>query len=108
MKSKVNRHPFSRGCIKIRYSEYITSPQQFYSAMKDPNLIIVGVLTSIGMLMYYWLLKSNALFVVSLMWPLIMALTIVGTYFYIGEKPRPYQWVGIFLVFVGMLVVLLT
>lgn len=88
-------------CISI-YDPNVLSSESFKTCVKDPVILIVALLTNIGMLAYYWLLASGDLNMVSLIWPIIMLLTIVASCLFIGERVNTWQWIGIAMATIGL------
>lgn len=80
----------------------VLSSSAFHSSMKDGGLIVVGVITSLGMLIYYWLLKSYDLYLITMLWPLVMILTLVGAYVFLKEALSWQQWLGVLITFIGI------
>lgn len=93
--------------VMIVVEPNVVSTSAFRASMIDINLIIVSLTTSIGLLIYYWLLKSNDLYIVSLVWPVTMVLSVIGGYIFLKETLTWLQWIGILVTFVGLTMILI-
>lgn len=91
--------------IILIFDPSVLSSKALYTSFKDPVVFWIGILTGLSMFMYYWLLTSKDLFFMTLLWPLIMILTIFGAAIFIKEKITPIQWFGILITFVGLFIV---
>ncbi len=84
----------------------VLSNKTFHQSMKDPGIIVLGILTALGTFLYFWILTFKDLYEVTMLWPLIMILTIIMGCLLIKEKINMKQWIGIVLTFVGVLITL--
>ena len=84
----------------------VLSTKTFHQSMKDPGIIVLGVLTAIGTFLYFWILTFKNLYEVTIVWPIIMILTIIASCLIIKEKINFKQWLGIVLTFIGVLITL--
>jgi len=87
--------------IIIIYNPRLLTSESFMKSMKDPQIMLIGGFTTIGALLYYFLLSSKNLYMMSLIWPLIMIFTIIAAYMFLKESLNKFQWLGIILTFIG-------
>lgn len=78
------------------------SSSAFYTSMKDPVVIVVGTFTAIAIILYYWMLSKKDLWYMTMTWPLVMLLTIIGACIIMNEQVTMKQWIGIFITYVGL------
>lgn len=76
--------------------------REFFRSLRDPTVAQVGALTAIGMLFYYTLLARTRLFVATMVYPVVMVLTVLAAACFMGERPTAIQWVGITLAAAGV------
>jgi drug/metabolite transporter (DMT)-like permease len=88
--------------VIIIYNPKVLSSQAMRTAFKDPALIAIGLCTTLGMFLYYWLLERSHLYLVSLLWPMITILTILAACIFIKESLSVMQWIGVALTFIGI------
>ena len=74
-------------------------------SLTDGRLALIGLMAAAGMFMYFWLLSGNDLYMVTLMTPLIMILTMICAYVFIGESIAPLQWFGMMITIIGLTIV---
>ena len=91
----------------VVYDPKVLSSKAFYVSLKDVNVILVGTLTAVAMILYFWLLTTKDLYIMSMIWPSVMVLSIIACFFVIKEKINWIQWFGIVITFVGISVTLL-
>jgi drug/metabolite transporter (DMT)-like permease len=87
--------------IIILYPQEFTS-KHFVKSLLDYNVILIGVFTAIGMLLYYWLLTKMDLYMVSLIWIVIILLVLIISFMYFKENINMIQWFGIALAIIGL------
>lgn len=83
----------------------VLSSKVFFTSAKDPVVFWNSVFTTVAMMLYYWLLTSKELSFMTMLWPVIMLLTIIGAAVFIKEKISFLQWFGILITFVGLVIV---
>lgn len=93
--------------VMILIEPGVLTTKAFKQSMTDGNLILVGIVTALGLLIYYWLLKKQDLYIVTLLWPIMMVLTIIGANIFLKEALTMAQWIGIFVTFVGLTIILI-
>ena len=88
------------------YDPTVLSSKAFLASVTDPHVAVVGIMTALGMLMYYWVLTHNELYIATMMWPVITLLTVTFACMFAGESLSMLQWYGVLLSTVGVVIVL--
>jgi drug/metabolite transporter (DMT)-like permease len=88
------------------YDPAVLSSKAFLDSVTDPHVALVGVITALAMLLYYWILTHKALYITTMMWPVITLLTVVFACMFAGERLSVIQWSGVLLSTVGVFLVL--
>lgn len=82
----------------------VMSSKAFYSSMKDPMVGIIGIFTALAIILYYWMLSKRDLWLMTMLWPVVMLLTIIGACIFMKEKISWRQWIGIFVTYLGLFI----
>jgi drug/metabolite transporter (DMT)-like permease len=91
--------------VIIAWDPSVLSSRTMLGSLKDPVVLKIGFFTTIGMILYYWLLTHRDLYIVSMTWPVIMLATALVAFFPLKELINPLQWIGIAIAFAGTVMV---
>lgn len=80
----------------------VLSSRVMLESLRDPVVLGVGALTTLGVFVYYWLLTKGDLYLVSMAWPVVMLFTVLGSAFVLKEKINSLQWLGVIVAFAGL------
>lgn len=78
--------------------------KDIFNALKHKNLILLSLFTSIGMLLYYYLLSKYNLYFITLLFPITMIMTIILANIILKEPIQKFQWFGIIITFTGIII----
>ena len=93
--------------VIIIYDPKVITSNAFKQSLKDPNIILVGLFTALGAFLYYWMLSSKSLNIMSMIWPVVMLLSIIGACLIFKESMNFIQWIGVILTFIGVTITLM-
>jgi len=92
--------------IILIYDPSVLNSKTFRASVKDPHVAMVGAMTALAMLLYYWMLTHKELYIMTMMWPIITLETVAFACLFAGEKLSFVQWLGVLLTSVGVFLVL--
>lgn len=83
----------------------VLSSKAFYESMRDPMVVVIAVLTAFAIILYYWMLSTRDLWMMTMLWPVAMLLTIIGACVVMKENVSRRQWIGIMVTYVGLFII---
>lgn len=88
------------------YEPSVLTKRAFWNAVGDHQVVLAGALTALAMVLYYWMLTSKDLYVMTMIWPVITLLTVAWACVFAGERLSALQWGGVVMTSVGVWLVL--
>lgn len=82
----------------------VLSSRELYVSMKDPMVGIIGIFTALAIILYYWMLSRKDLWWMTMLWPIVMLLTIIGACIFMKEQISWKQWIGIIVTYIGLFI----